>query len=237
MITTRRQLLGAGACAGLLATTTKASTLSEIVASLEDKPVPAPVPAAPAPHYAMPAPVSAQPRVIVDAAIDPRLLGRARAAFDRHRHSLRHTDTVGIVDYSRLSREPRFYLFNTGSGQVTSHLVAHGRGSDPDHSGFVERFSNNFGSHASSNGAYTTAETYEGKYGLSMKVNGLDWSNNNAMARAIVIHNAWYAEDDMIPLHGKLGRSEGCFAFSRKSQWDVMHRLGEGRLIYAEKIA
>jgi hypothetical protein len=70
-----------------------------------------------------------------------------------------------------------------------------------------------------------------------MKVNGLDWSNNNAMARAIVIHNAWYAEDDMIPLHGKLGRSEGCFAFSRKSQWDVMHRLGEGRLIYAEKIA
>jgi hypothetical protein len=57
------------------------------------------------------------------------------------------------------------------------------------------------------------------------------------MARAIVIHNAWYAEDDMIPLHGKLGRSEGCFAFSRKSQWDVMQRLRDGRLIYAEKIA
>ena len=128
LITTRRQLLGAGACAGLLATTSKASTLAEIVASLQDKPVPAPVSAAPAPHYAMPAPVPAQPRVIVDAAIDPRLLGRARAAFDRHRHSLRHTDTVGIVDYSRLSREPRFYLFNTGSGQVSTHLVAHGRG-------------------------------------------------------------------------------------------------------------
>ena len=55
-----------------------------------------------------------------------------------------------------------------------------------------------------------------------MKVHGLDWSNSNAEARAIVIHNAWYAEPDMIAQHGKLGRSEGCFAFSRASQWDVM---------------
>ena len=48
-----------------------------------------------------------------------------------------------------------------------------------------------------------------------MKVHGLDWTNNNAEARAIVIHNAWYAEPEMIAQHGKLGRSEGCFAFSR----------------------
>ena len=55
-----------------------------------------------------------------------------------------------------------------------------------------------------------------------MKVRGLDWSNYNAEPRAIVIHNAWYAEDDMIPLHGKLGRSEGCFAMSRENQYEVM---------------
>ena len=217
MITTRRQLLGAGACAGLLATTSKASTLAEIVASLDDKPVPAPVPAAPAPHYAMPAPVSAQPRVIVDAAIDPRLLGRARAAFDRHRHSLRHTDTVGIVDYSRLSREPRFYLFNTGSGQVTSHLVAHGRGSDPDHRGFLDY--------------------YHGKYGRSLRLSGLDASNSNAESRAIVVHSAWYAEPEQIAAHGKLGRSEGCFALSYNSLQQTLARLGPGRLLYADKIA
>ena len=48
-----------------------------------------------------------------------------------------------------------------------------------------------------------------------MKVHGRDWTNNNAKPRAIVIHNAWYAEPDMIAQHGKLGRSEGCFAFSR----------------------
>jgi hypothetical protein len=101
----------------------------------------------------------------------------------------------------------------------------------------VERFSNDFGSYATSNGAYTTGDYYDGKYGLSMKVQGLDWSNSNAEARAIVIHNAWYAEPEMIAQHGKLGRSEGCFAFSRASQWDVMRRLAGGRMIYADKIA
>ena len=70
-----------------------------------------------------------------------------------------------------------------------------------------------------------------------MKVTGLDATNSNAYDRAIVIHNAWYAEDDMIPLHGKLGRSEGCFAMSRQSQWDVMRKLAGGRMIYADKLA
>jgi len=170
------------------------------------------------------------------AGINPILFSKAKAALDS-RPWIRNRDFIGIVDFNAPSADPRFHVVHLASGHVESHRVAHGRGSDPDHSGFVERFSNNFGSYASSNGAYTTAETYDGKYGLSMKVAGLDWSNNNAMARAIVIHNAWYAEDDMIPLHGKLGRSEGCFAFSRKSQWEVMQRLRDGRMIYADKLA
>jgi len=120
---------------------------------------------------------------------------------------------------------------------VDSYRVAHGRGSDPDHSGYLQRFSNDFGSYATSNGAYVTTDYYDGKYGLSLRVRGLDWSNNNAEARAIVIHNAWYAEDDMIPLHGMLGRSEGCFAMSRKNQYEVMRKLAGGRMIYADKLA
>ena len=182
-------------------------------------------------------PVSTAPLVpSAPAGINPILFSKAKAALDS-RPWIRNRDFIGIVDFDAPSAEPRFHVVHLASGHVESHRVAHGRGSDPDHSGFVERFSNNFGSYASSNGAYTTAETYDGKYGLSMKVAGLDWSNNNAMARAIVIHNAWYAEDDMIPLHGKLGRSEGCFAFSRKSQWEVMQRLRDGRMSYADKLA
>jgi hypothetical protein len=165
------------------------------------------------------------------------LFQKAKAALDSHRYQARARDVMGIVDFSQSSSEARFHLVDLMNGTVESHLVAHGRGSDPDHSGFVERFSNAFGSYATSNGAYTTGDYYNGKYGLSMKVQGLDWSNSNAEARAIVIHNAWYAEPEMISQHGKLGRSEGCFAFSRASQWDVMKRLAGGRMIYADKIA
>ncbi|WP_114227658.1 MULTISPECIES: murein L,D-transpeptidase catalytic domain family protein [Sphingomonas] len=167
--------------------------------------------------------------------IDPLLLAKAKAALDLHRVAAR--DTIGIVDFSKASRDPRFHLVDLMNGTVASHLVAHGRGSDPDHSGFVEMFSNQFGSEATSNGAYTTADYYQGKYGLSMKVRGLDVSNCNAESRAIVIHNAWYAEPEMIAEHGKLGRSEGCFAFSRASQFEVMRRLAGGRMIYADKVA
>ena len=169
--------------------------------------------------------------------LNPVLFQKAKAALDSHRYQARARDLMGIVDFSKASSEARFHLVDLMNGTVESHLVAHGRGSDPDHSGFVERFSNDFGSYATSNGAYTTDDYYDGKYGLSMKVQGLDWSNSNAEARAIVIHNAWYAEPEMIAQHGKLGRSEGCFAFSRASQWDVMRRLAGGRMIYADKIA
>ena len=169
--------------------------------------------------------------------LNPVLFQKAKAALDSHRYQARARDVMGIVDFSKASSEARFHLVDLMNGTVESHLVAHGRGSDPDHSGFVERFSNAFGSYATSNGAYTTGDYYEGKYGLSMKVQGLDWSNSNAEARAIVIRNAWYAEPGMIAQHGKLGRSEGCFAFSRASQWDVMRRLAGGRMIYADKIA
>jgi hypothetical protein len=169
--------------------------------------------------------------------LNPVLFQKAKAALDSHRYQARARDVMGIVDFSKASSEARFHLVDLMNGTVESHLVAHGRGSDPDHSGFVERFSNAFGSYATSNGAYTTGDYYDGKYGLSMKVQGLDWSNSNAEARAIVIHNAWYAEPEMIAQLGKLGRSEGCFAFSRASQWDVMRRLAGGRMIYADKIA
>ncbi len=179
------------------------------------------------------APVAAAPTSPLG--IDPALFQRAKAALDLHRIAAR--DSLGIVDFSLASRDPRFHLVNLASGQVETFRVAHGRGSDPDHSGFVEKFSNRPGSEATSNGTYTTGEYYHGKYGLSMKVRGLDWTNNNAESRAIVIHNAWYAEPNVLAAHGKLGRSQGCFAFSRDDQWKVMRKIAGGRLIYADKLA
>jgi hypothetical protein len=125
---------------------------------------------------------------------------------------------------------------NTASGQISSHLVAHGRGSDPAHTGWLERFSNGLGSNATSSGAYRTEGFYVGAHGRSMRLNGLDDSNNNALARGIVVHGAWYVSQDMAS-RGMLGRSEGCFALAAKSLEEVMARLGPGHLIYADKIA
>ncbi|MCY7398222.1 MAG: murein L,D-transpeptidase catalytic domain family protein [Sphingomonas bacterium] len=169
--------------------------------------------------------------------IDPALFARAKAALDSHGRSFVARDFIGIADFSQHSHLPRFHIVHLPTGHVESHAVAHGKGSDLGHSGYLESFSNQNGSEATSNGAYITAETYEGKYGHSMRVKGLDWSNNNAESRAIVIHNAWYAEPEVIEQHGKLGRSQGCFAFSRASQWNVMSRLGGGRMIYADKLS
>ncbi len=76
----------------------------------------------------------------------------------------------------------------------------------------LERFSNASGSNASSEGAFVTGDYYVGKHGRSQRLAGLDPTNDNAMERAIVIHGAWYANEDMIAAHGKLGRSQGCFA-------------------------
>jgi hypothetical protein len=219
--------LGAMGAAGAIISTAASSSVLQLVPGPQGLDPLAPLPATPP-----------QPRVLTPAApdgIDPQLFARAKAALDSHRIAAR--DTIGVVDFSKPSSEPRFHLVDLASGTADSYRVAHGRGSDPDHSGFVERFSNDFGSYASSNGTYVTGDYYDGKYGLSLRVDGLDWSNNNAEARAIVIHNAWYAEDDMIPLHGKLGRSEGCFAMSRENQYKVMSRLAGGRMIYADKLA
>ena len=168
--------------------------------------------------------------------INAGLLERARAAMQRTRPFLKDTDVIAIADYSQASRNPRFYLYHTGSGMVTSYHVAHGRGSDPAHSGYLNHFSNMPGSEASSSGAYVTADVYYGKYGRSLRLKGLDYTNSNAEARAIVVHAARYAEEDMIDTFGKLGRSEGCFALSQLSLQYVLQQLGPGRLLYSDKV-
>ena len=89
---------------------------------------------------------------VAPAGIKPALFARAKAALDS-RPGIQHRDVIGVVDFQAASAEPRFHLVDLLAGSVESHRVAHGRGSDPDHSGYLERFSNAFGSEASSSGA------------------------------------------------------------------------------------
>lgn len=167
--------------------------------------------------------------------LDPKLLGKAKAALAAHDKAIIHKDVIGIADYSLHSAKKRFYLVDLLNGRTTALLVAHGKGSDPRHTGWLQQFSNIPGSEASSGGAYLTTRAYVGKHGRSRRLAGLEPRNDNAEARAIVVHGAWYAEADMVAKHGKLGRSQGCFAFSESDLKLVMDRLGSGRLLYAEK--
>jgi hypothetical protein len=223
MALSRRQIIEAGAATGALALLNAPLLAAMADPALPSRPDRATVPAA--------------PRVAIDPFIDPRMVARARAAFDRHRSSLTHIDVVGIADFTKPSSESRFFLLDTNSGRVTRHLVAHGRGSDPAHTGFLQRFSNQVNSEASSNGAYVIGDYYPGHYGRSMRLRGLDDSNSNAESRAIVVHSAWYAEPGVLAGTGRLGRSEGCFALPHTSLQEVLERLGPGHFLYADRLA
>jgi hypothetical protein len=164
------------------------------------------------------------------------LLPQARAALDRHGYAIANRDRIGLVDFSAPSKAARFYLVDMPGGQVvSSHLVAHGKGSDPANSGWVERLSNRPGSNASCEGAFLTAETYYGEHGRSRRLAGLDPQNDQARSRGIVIHAAEYVSPAMAANSGRVGRSQGCFAVARGEIDDVLERLGPDRLLFAVK--
>ncbi|MGP8166639.1 MAG: murein L,D-transpeptidase catalytic domain family protein [Steroidobacteraceae bacterium] len=171
----------------------------------------------------------------VNGQIAPSLLRRALDALQRHHESITYRDFIGVADFSLPSRTPRFHVVNLADGSVRSHLVAHGRGSDPSHTGWLERFSNEPRSNATSAGAYRTDSFYVGAHGHSMRLEGLDPTNSNALSRAIVVHGAWYVSEEMIGYSGMLGRSQGCFAVADSSLPEIVTALGPGRLIYADK--
>ncbi|PVX31632.1 transcriptional initiation protein Tat [Sphingomonas pokkalii] len=233
-MTSRRALLksalvmAGGAAVSACASRTIGTTMASVAPAPARPPVPPAAPLNQAPRVAAAARVTPQ-------GIRPELFKRATAALDRHSLRVDTHDRIAIADFSLPSSEARFFLVNMGTGEVETLLVSHGIGSDPGHTGVLQRFSNQINSEATCEGAFLTADYYVGKHGDSQRLIGLDPTNNNALARAIVIHSAWYANSDMIAKHGKLGRSQGCFAVGQRQLAKVFERLGPGRMIYAAK--
>ena len=164
------------------------------------------------------------------------ILAVAKEQIERNRASLWRTDIAGIADFALPSALPRFHVADLEKGSVRSFLVAHGRGSDPEHDGFLKLFSNIPNSFATSRGAFVTNEWYKGKYGTSIRLAGVDPDNSNALDRAIVLHPAWYANPAMLEKWGKLGRSDGCFAMAEADFNEALWHLSGGRLIYADRL-
>lgn len=225
----RRALLKTALVAGSIAVVPGCAQRATQVATLQlPPPPPAPIPVV--------QPPVAMAMSVAPPGIRAALFDRARQALQRHGSAIPRQDRIALADFSRSSSSPRFHLINLHDGTVTSLLVAHGSGSDPSHTGWLQRFSNEVNSEASCEGAFVASNYYVGKHGRSQRLIGLDPTNNNALDRAIVVHGAWYSNEDMLAKHGKLGRSQGCFAVGEHSLATVFDLLGEGRMIYAAKV-
>jgi hypothetical protein len=145
--------------------------------------------------------------------------------YKANRGNMGNPNYLSVIDFTQHTGQKRFYVIDMRTGKVERFLVAHGQGSDPSHSGYASRFSNVDSTHASSLGFYRTAETYEGKHGFSLRLDGLSSTNSNARARAIVIHGADYV--------ASLGRSWGCPAVEMSVRTRLINTLKGGSIIYA----
>lgn len=136
-----------------------------------------------------------------------------------------------VIDFSLPSSEKRMWIIDVTSGLVLHHgYVSHGRNSGDL---MARHFSNVSSSYMSSLGFYLTAETYQGKHGYSLRLDGLEPGfNDKARERAIVIHGADYAKEEFIQATGRLGRSLGCPALPREEAKEVIDLIKENSLLF-----
>lgn len=133
-------------------------------------------------------------------------------------------ELLTIVDFSLSSAEKRMWILDMTTNEVLYNTyVAHGRNSGGK---MAENFSNTFNSFQSSLGFYVTSETYHGKNGLSLFIDGMEEGiNSNARGRYVVIHGAAYANPDFIQKTGRLGRSLGCPAIPQALTKEVIELI------------
>jgi len=137
-----------------------------------------------------------------------------------------------IVDYSLPSTKPRLWVIDLLHERVLYHvLVAHGHNSGLK---WAYRFSNRPHSRESSLGLFETGDTYEGEYGYSLRVKGLEAGfNDNAEKREIVFHPAGYVSPKFAKTFGRLGRSYGCFALNPDYARSIINTIKDGTLVFA----
>lgn len=136
-----------------------------------------------------------------------------------------------VIDFSKPSTEERMCVIDMKHKKLLfSTHVAHGRNSGGN---YATSFSNKNGSYKSSLGFYVTENTYTGKNGYSLVLDGLEKGiNDKAKERAIVIHGADYANPRNIPSSGRLGRSLGCPALPRAVNKIIINTIKGGTLLY-----
>ena len=140
--------------------------------------------------------------------------------------------TLTVIDYSKPSTERRMWVYDLRTRTLLfEELVSHGRGSGTT---MATSFSNAPESNRSSLGLYRTSETYSGKHGYSLRIDGLEKGfNDRARERAIVMHAADYVNEKAARAQGYLGRSLGCPAVRPEVAHQVIDAVKGGGLIFA----
>lgn len=140
-------------------------------------------------------------------------------------------DIITILDFSKPSTEERLFVINLKTKRVVAKsLCAHGRNSGEI---WAEKFSNSSESYQSSLGFYIASETYDGKNGFSLKLDGQEVGiNDNARDRGVVIHAADYVSKDFIANNGKLGRSQGCPALPIEKNEKIISLIKGGTCLF-----
>ncbi len=140
-------------------------------------------------------------------------------------------ERLAVIDYSLPSSEPRLWVFDLNREKLMfEELVSHGRGSGD---AMAETFSNVQGSNQSSLGLFRTMNTYYGRNGYSLRLEGLENGINDlAYQRAIVIHGADYVSESFIEQTGRLGRSHGCPAVSRDVTYPLIDSIKEEQYLF-----
>ena len=140
--------------------------------------------------------------------------------------------TLTVIDYSKPSSQKRLWVYDLATHELLyEELVAHGQGSGAN---VATEFSNTPDSHQTSLGLFVTDETYVGRNGYSLRLDGLDKGmNDRARERAIVMHGAPYVSPAFVKSNGRLGRSHGCPAVSDVVARELIDRVKGGGLVFA----
>ncbi len=156
-------------------------------------------------------------------------LANAVKYFKANKASIANQKYMTIIDMTQKSNKKRMYVIDMKTGAVATYFAAHGKGSDSNNDGYAEKFSNTEGSLMTSLGFYLTDVPYQGSNGLSLRLRGLQSTNSNAYARAIVMHGADYVNPSSV------GRSWGCPAIERKYVNTLIPALKGKSLLYIYK--
>ncbi len=157
----------------------------------------------------------------------------AKKGFDKllEEGKLINDSIISIVDFSQPSSNKRLFVLDIKNYNILYNgLVAHGRNSGKE---LATDFSNQPESYKSSPGFYITGNTYEGKNGYSLKLNGLENGiNDRAFERGIVIHGANYVSDDFVNMQGYIGRSQGCPAVPVTENASLINIIKNGTCLF-----